>query len=75
MKVVELLKIGGEMLKVLSTNDVYVDEWQYVEMYERFKRMRELGIKHTEAIRILADEKRIGCRTLERDFKRLEKDC
>ena len=75
MKVVELLKIGGEMLKVLSSNDIYVNDWQYVELYERFKMMRKLGIKHTEAIRMLAKEKHVGCRTLERAFKRLEKDC
>lgn len=75
MKVIELLKLGSELLKVMSRNGVRVDDWQYVTLYERFNRMRSLGIKYSEAISQLAKEKKVGCRTLERAFRRIAKDC
>ena len=75
MKVIELLKIGSNLLKVMSQNGVFRDDWKYVDSYERFKHMRKLGVKHSEAIRMLSKEKNIGSRTLERAFKRLAQEC
>lgn len=75
MKVVEILKITSEVLKVMSQNGVLRDDWKYVDSYETYHRMRTLGVKHSEAIRTLAKEKNVGFRTLERAFKRLSKEC
>jgi len=66
MKVVELLKIGSEMLKLLSRHGVYLDDWRYVEAFEQYKHMRKLGVKQREAVRMLSEEIRVSRRTLER---------
>lgn len=46
MKVVELLKIGGELLKLMSQNDVMRDDYRYVGLYEEYQMMRDNGMKH-----------------------------
>lgn len=75
MKVVELLKLGAETLKTMSRNGIFVDDWKYVEAYEQFLRMRELGVKYDSAIIEIANERHISKRTLQRAFNRLKKDC
>lgn len=75
MKVVELLKIGAELLKRMSKTDVKRDDWKYIEAYEHFLHMRSLGIKHRESIRIVARENNVSQRTLERVFERLRRTC
>lgn len=75
MKVIEFLKFSTSMLKMMSENDVKVDDWQYVEAYEQFLNMRSSGVKYDNAITELANEKHIAKRTLQRAFKRLMKDC
>lgn len=56
MKVVELLKLGAEMLKLMSENEVNRDDWRFVPMYEAFQEMRLKGVKYREAVRMLAEE-------------------
>ena len=75
MKVVELLKLGTETLKTMSQNGIFVDDWKYVEAYEYFLRMRELGIKYDVAIKEVAKSFHVTKRTLQRAFKRLSKEC
>lgn len=75
MKVVELLKISMNMLKVMSENDVLRDDWQYVDVYEQYQHLRAMGMKYDEVMRIIAKEKNKGVRTIERAFKRLSSDC
>ena len=71
MKAAKLVKIGMEMLKVLSENGIKFSDWQYVGAYESFLSMRQSGIKHRAAITILAKKNKTSERTLERVFKRL----
>lgn len=75
MKVVELLKLGAETLKTMSRNGIFVDDWKYVEAYEQFLRMRELGVKYDTAIREVSNSLHVTKRTLQRAFKRLSKEC
>lgn len=75
MKVVELLKIGAETLKTMSRNGIFVDDWKYVEAYEQFLRMRELGVKYNVSIKEAANSIHVTKRTLQRAFKRLSKEC
>lgn len=63
------------VLKMLSRNGVYMDDWKYVDAYDRYVRMRGLGLKQREAVRMLSDELQVSRRTLERAFKRLAGDC
>lgn len=75
MKVVELLKIGGELLKVMSQNDVMRDDYRYVGLYEEYQMMRDNGMKHIVAIKMLSEDYCISPRTVERVIKRLGSEC
>ena len=72
MKVIELLKIGCEMLKLMSQNEVNRDDWRFVPMYDEFQQMRKNGVKYREAVRMLAEDYHISRATVERAIKRLE---
>lgn len=75
MKVVELLRIGGEMLKTMSENDVNRDDWRFVPMYEEFQTMRMNGLKYRECIRMLSEDYNVSRATIERAIRRLSSDC
>lgn len=75
MKVVELLKMGAEMLKLMSKHDVNRDDWRFVTMYEEFLEMRSKGVKYREAVRMLAIDYNVSRATIERAIRRLEGDC
>lgn len=75
MKVIELVKISSEALKLMSKNDVMRDDWRFVPMYEEFKTMREGGLKYRECIRMLAEDYSVSRATIERAIKRLDAEC
>lgn len=70
-----MLKIGGEMLKVMSEHDVMRDDYRYVPMVEEYQQMRRNRVKHVAAVRMLAEEYDISSRTVERVIKRMRKEC
>ena len=74
MKIVELLKISIQTLKTLSKNEVCRDDLRYVKMYEEFQTMRSLGVKYSEAVRMLAEDYGIGRATVERAVARLGRE-
>lgn len=63
------------MLKMLSQCGLHMDDWKYVEAIERYRRMRSLGIKQREAVRMLSEEMKVSRRTLERAIRRMEGEC
>lgn len=75
MKVVEILKISREALKMLSDNDSSVNDWQYIDLYEEFMLMKKRNVK----VRAIADELSakysIGKSTVYKIIQRLSKDC
>lgn len=75
MKVIELLKMASEMLKVMSENDVMRDDWRFVPMYEEFQNMRENGLKYRECIRLLSEGYHVSRATIERAIRRLDSEC
>ena len=75
MKVVELLKIGGELLKLMSENDVKRDDYNFVKMYHEYLNMRKSGIKYRAVIQMLAEEYHTSKASVERAIRRLGKDC
>ena len=75
MKVVELVKISTEALKLLSKSEVNMNDWRFVPMYEEFQNMRHNGIKYRAAVRMLAKDYHVGRATVERAIKRLEGEC
>lgn len=75
MKVYEMLKLGVETLKTMSRHGIFLKDYEYLEAYEQFKRMRSLGVKYDVALLELARERHVGKRTLQRAFKRLSREC
>lgn len=75
MKVIELLKIGGEMLKVLSKCDVSRDDWRFIELYEDFMKMRSEGLKYRACVMVLSEKYHVSRATVERAVKRLSAEC
>jgi len=75
MKVVELLEIGGKMLKLMSENDVNRDYYRFVPMYHEFNNMRDAGIKYREAVRMLAEDYKTSKTSIERAIKKLSQEC
>jgi hypothetical protein len=75
MKVVELVKISSEALKLMSQNDVMRDDWRFVPMYEEFHMMRTNGLKYRECIRLLSEDYHVSPATIERAIRRLDSDC
>ena len=75
MKVFEMLRLGSETLKTMSENGIFLNDYIYLDAYERFKHMRSLGVKYDTAINELSKEINVARRTLQRAFKRLSQDC
>ena len=75
MKVVEIIKLGREMLKTLSENDVIIGDWKYIEMYDEYCRMRNNGIKYRAAIAEVALCHNISRAKAERIIRRFSKEC
>ena len=75
MKVVELVKISSEALKLMSKNDVMRDDWRFVSMYEEFMMMRESGLKYSECVRMLSEGYHVSRATIERAIRRLDAEC
>lgn len=74
MKVIEILKISGDLLKLMSENDVMRDDYRYIEMYDEFVNMRSLGVKYSEAVRLLSEDYGISKTTIERAMSRLSRE-
>ena len=75
MKVVELVKISTEALKLMSKNDVLRDDWRFVPMYEEFKSMRKKGVKYRECVSVLSEDYGVSRATVERAIRRLDGEC
>jgi flagellar basal body rod protein FlgB len=75
MKAVELLKIGKELLKMMSENDVKRDDYKFVKMYQEYLAMRKNGVKYRAVIQMLSEEYHTSKASIERAIRRLGKDC
>ncbi len=75
MKVVELLRIGKELLKLMSENDVKRDDYKFVKMYQEYLTMRKNGVKYRATIQMLSEEYSTSKASVERAIRRLSKDC
>lgn len=75
MKVADFVRINVSLLKFLSSNEVKVEDWKYVVVYERFIRMRKDGVKYIVAVNQLAEEYGMSRATIERAIKKFRKEC
>lgn len=74
MKVVEYLKMGREFLKKMSNLDLRRDDYQHIELYEEYVRMRYDGDKVDYILRVLADRYRLSESTVKRIVRRFSQE-
>ena len=75
MKVVELLKIGQNLLETLQKQCVKINDVRFIDMYEEYRAMREANNKTSYAAMVLSQKYNISERQFYYLVKRLEKDC
>jgi hypothetical protein len=74
MKVVEFLKMGREFLKLMSSFDLKRDDYQYIELYEEYARMRCEGEKVDYILNFLSVKHKLSESTIKRVIKRFSKE-
>ena len=73
MEIVEIVRIGRELLKLLSENDVKLEDWKYLKMFEEYKRRRANKVKYRFAVMELAMAHNLSKSKVERIIRRLSK--
>lgn len=74
MKVVKLLSLGKEFLKIMSFCDLKVEDYKYIEMYSEYVKARQNNEKYTFVIMKLSQCYGISESTVKRIIKRFEKE-
>jgi hypothetical protein len=71
MKVVELIKISKETLKMMSDCGIKIGDWQHVKMYEEYLAMRVRREKFRYMMAYLAEKYKLSESSVKRILKRL----
>lgn len=74
MKVVKLLSLGKDFLKIMSFCDLKVEDYKYIEMYSEYVKARQNNEKYTFVIMKLSRCYGISESTVKRIIKRFEKE-
>ena len=74
MKAVEILRIGKELLKVMSTFDLRRDDYLHIELYEEYLKMRVKGDKIEYILCFLANKYKLSESTIKRVIRRFSKE-
>jgi DNA-directed RNA polymerase delta subunit len=74
MKAINLLKIGSELLKLMSICDLRVNDWQYIEMYSEYVKKRNNHIKYEVIIMQLAKSYNISESSVKRVIRRFDRE-
>lgn len=75
MKVAELLRLNGAMMKKMSEHDVRMDDWRFAGLYDEYAKMRAEGMKYSVAVYRLAERYGVSEATVEMTVRRLGKEC
>ena len=74
MKVVDLVKISKEAMKMMSNSGIKTEDWRHIEMYEEYEDMRKNGEKFRYIIAYLAEKYKMSESTIKRVVKRLSRE-
>lgn len=74
MKIVELIKISTESLKMMSKHDIKLNDWKHVEMFEEYLDMRSRCEKFRYIMAYLAEKYRMSESSVKRIVKRLSRE-
>ena len=75
MKVADLVKFSGEMLKRLHDSGISTDDYQWLKMYEDFEKMRLEGHKTTYIVATIAQKYGICERKVYKVVKHFRREC
>ena len=75
MKVADLVKFSGEMLKRLHDSGISTEDYQWLKLYEDFERMRLEGHKTTYIVACLSDKYDICERKVYKLVKHFRGEC
>ena len=74
MKVIDLIKISRESMKMLSKADIKMDDYRYVELFSEFEGMLKRGDKTSYAVARLAEVYKISEASVYRVLRRFRKE-
>lgn len=74
MKIVDIVKLGREMLKTMSDYGVKEGDWRYIGLYEEYREMRRKGLKYRYVIMQISLTHGISKSKVERIVRRLGQD-
>lgn len=75
MKVIELLTISGEILKVMHENGIKIDDYKYVPLYNDYVAMKAQGLKVTYIIAVLSQKYNICERKVYKVIRAMNQYC
>lgn len=75
MKVIEVLNLNKELLKKFQQVGIRLDDVQYVDLYDEYKKMLANGEKVSYIIATLADKYEVSERKVYDLIRRLKADC
>jgi len=75
MKVIEILKLGREILKTLQESCIKVEDYKYIELYEQYLDIVRSGGKSSYAVAVLAERYGISERKVYYIVKKFSTDC
>lgn len=75
MKVIEILKLNRELLKICRNIGIRVEDVQYIELYNDYNRLLADGEKVSYIVAVLAERYAVSERKVYTLIKRLRSDC
>lgn len=75
MKVIEILKLNRELLKICRDVGIRLDDVLYIELYNDYNRLLAKGEKVSYIVAVLAERYAISERKVYTLIKKLRTDC
>ena len=75
MKVLDLVKISSESMKMLHENGISVEDYKHLPMLEEYRQMKSIGDKTTYIVSALSDRYGISERKIYKLLHVFMKDC
>lgn len=75
MKVIEILKLNKELLKICRIVGIRMNDVQYIELYNDYNRLLTNGEKVSYVVAVLAKRYAVSERKVYALIKRLQSDC
>ena len=75
MKVIEILNLNKELLKIFRKVGIRLDDVQYIDLYNEYRELLSKGNKVSYIVAVIADRYGISERKVYSLIKRFQSDC